>query len=38
LNLKGVDKGYEASITFTPAGKAPRTLRIREDSKLTESR
>jgi hypothetical protein len=38
VSLKGVEKGYEASITFTPAGKAPRTLSIREDSRITESR
>jgi len=38
VNLKGVEKGYEASITFTPAGKPPRTLTVREDSKITDSR
>ena len=38
LDLKKVGDGYEASITFTPAGQAPRTLSIRQDSRIDEVR
>ncbi|ODT97933.1 MAG: hypothetical protein ABS79_06710 [Planctomycetes bacterium SCN 63-9] len=34
LNKDG--ENYEASITFTPPGKAARTLKIRPDSRITE--